>query len=98
MSSMYHKSMVYRRFQRRNQARRKQKIALSVFPDTTGGDFWNKPSILGKLNKGKIHCSCCLCAAKTGRYFHKSSNRKSNWCAADRRKLDKLYYEEDYIA
>lgn len=47
--------------------------------------YWNMPfyDCDGKYSKGKIHCSCPICASKTRIY---------GWKISDQRKLDKLNY------
>lgn len=54
----------------------------------------------GMLSKGKIHCSCPMCSAKT-RNKGKRKQRKGfgyeptfNWTISDRRKVDALNYED----
>ena len=60
--------------------------------------FCYMPSELGVLDKGKVHCSCNLCAVKstkmrsseTGNTIHYNSEK---WYkTSDRRKFDKLNY------
>ena len=58
----------------------------------------------GKYDKGKIHCSCGMCRAKTNnkswkkRTIHANYAPNHNWKAADRRKIDRMEYVEDSYA
>ena len=45
---------------------------------------------IGKYSKGKIHCSCPMCSAKTNRH-----DKKYGYKASDRRKLGSLDYSEE---
>ena len=79
------------------KARRKEKIAAVVYP---GG--YHAPH--GYFKKGKIHCSCPLCAAKTngkpmkhlGGTYHKYDKY---YKPSDLKKVDRLMYsmEECYV-
>lgn len=65
---MLHKNRGNRRRQDHEKAVRKQNIAHYVY----GDDY--EHIVLGKLNKGKVHCSCALCAAKTNAKHLNRSN------------------------
>ena len=48
---------------------------------------------LHSYDKGKIHCDCSLCRAKTnnkGRSSPQGWDKSTNWSIADKRKLDDL--------
>ena len=62
---MIHKNICNRRWQDKNKAKRKQKLALELY-----GDDWYKH--FGQYRKGKIHCSCAMCQAKTNTKRFKS--------------------------
>ncbi len=74
---MYHKNKAYRRSQRHKAIERKKQIIQQVYQCKYCG-------VEGKLNKGKVHCSCPLCTRKTAQIGYKAS---------DRRKLNKLKEE-----
>lgn len=54
----------------------------------------------GKLNKGKIHCSCPLCSVKTR---NKSKHRRNRWTPrinykhSDLQRIDQMNWEEKYL-
>ena len=53
----------------------------------------------GKLNKGKIHCSCTMCSAKTRnkgkrRNLPKNYAPSINYTIKDQRRKDEMDYEE----
>lgn len=55
-----------------------------------GADWYALGQALGKLSKGKIHCSCPLCSAKTKRYANIRNRSIQSWKASDRRQLLKF--------
>lgn len=59
----------YRRCQRRAHIKRKVRLLKSI-------DWLMKPKCIGKLSKGKIHCSCPLCTAKYKRLPSITDERK----------------------
>ena len=52
---MYHKSVKFRRHQRERAIARKKKIAERIY----GVELYTHE---GQYDKGKVHCSCPLCA------------------------------------
>ena len=57
-------------------------------------------TIKGRYSKGKIHCSCGLCRAKTNnkgraRTVHANYAPSKNWSIKDLRRLDEIKYEEE---
>lgn len=85
---MIHKDIRYRRFERRNHTARKKLIAKHSMADSI--ELIESPRYAGKLNKGKIHCSCPLCAAKSTKCLGKTNNSLSNYAVSDRRKFTAL--------
>ncbi|WP_238600539.1 hypothetical protein [Metasolibacillus meyeri] len=65
------RSRAYYRHHRRRAIRRKMNIAKARQWQ------WNPPIALGKWSKGKIHCSCWMCAVKTKKdgYSHSQFKR-----------------------
>ena len=65
-----HKNMrrAYHRKKTEAKARRKEHLASEIY---TGG--WNAPH--GYFRKGKIHCSCPMCSAKTNASLNKSKGK-----------------------
>lgn len=86
---MYHKCRKSRRFFRRKAIGRKRRIEMTAM-------VWTPEALerqpLGSLSKGKVHCSCCLCAVKSTKNYGKTSNRKSLYKVADRRNMARLAY------
>lgn len=74
---MIHRHRGNRRKTTYAKAARKRRLSF----DIRGTDYHN---IIGKYRDGKIHCSCDMCARKTG---------KNNWSASDQRKLDRMNCE-----
>lgn len=68
---MIHRNRGNRRFRDYTKAKRKAKIIREQ------KDYWYYCS-LNVLNKGKIHCSCPMCAAKTNGKLQKSRGPVSN--------------------
>ncbi len=75
----------YRRFQRNRAIVRKKKILRHWWLDF---DTWYGERQIGKLAKGKIHCSCWMCSG--------SSKTYTDWAMCDKRKPqfyeDSVYY------
>jgi len=74
----------YYRKERIKHIQRKKRICDEVWND---GDTYFKFD--GQYSKGKIHCSCSLCAAKT---------RVNGYKISDQRKQDRMTYQEKEIA
>lgn len=77
------RSKGYVREQRKRAITKKLRILKDVryFDDCEGFEaFVNNPVSVGGLDKGKVHCSCGMCAEKT---------RKVGWKHSDKRKLEK---------
>lgn len=75
-SSMIHRHRGNRRYQTYLKAKRKERIVHEL------GDYWHYPHF-GQYRKGKIHCSCPMCAAKTNTKINKSRgpmNGGRNFC------------------
>ena len=83
---MYHKNISYRRQQRKYHIKRKKGIATHV--------MYYRPQFLadsvniGKLHKGKVHCSCSLCACKSKKRWGQRNRSIKNWSISDQRKLN----------
>ena len=87
-----------RRKLRQKKIRRKKKIVKEVY----GFPYYHED---GKYSKGKIHCSCPMCSAKTntagifgtyGRFKKKYTNRdRREYIRAKQDILD--WQEEDYV-
>lgn len=80
---MKKRGMGYVREQRNRAIARKLRILKDVryFDNCEGFNvFVNNPVAVGGLDKGKIHCSCGMCAEKT---------RNVGWKHSDKRKLEK---------
>lgn len=86
----------YRIMKTKSKADRKYKLIKQLYGYSPNYDSYSEHGKeLGKLNyglrhygylrKGKIHCSCPLCAAKT---------RKNGYTISDLKKLEKLNYKE----
>lgn len=69
----------------KNKQKRKEVLVKELWHGAD--ELLDNPRFVGKLLKGKIHCSCPMCAAKTnankGTYVH-------GWKPSDRRKLQKI--------
>ena len=73
------------------KARRKQKIVHEL------NDYWHY-KYFGQYRKGKIHCSCPMCAAKTNGKINKSrgpvsSNRNFSRLAVTNDRYGKKHYK-----
>lgn len=82
---MYHKSRAYRRFQRRRAINRKLHIACNKGFYASEG--LEDPRRKGQLAKGKIHCSCPLCSAKSTRDRGVRNKSIHNYKITDQRVL-----------
>ena len=82
---MIHRDIRYRRFQRRNAIQHKVKIAASSF--SFSPEYLANPRHVGQWAKGKVHCSCPLCACKSTEYFGVHDKSMHNYSASDRRKF-----------
>lgn len=60
---MYHKSRQFRQHQRERAIVRKKEIAKAIY----GTDAYE---VDGQYSKGKVHCSCPLCA------YHRESDER----------------------
>lgn len=83
----------YRREQREKHIKKRKDIVKNVY-------FLPILKCDGKYNKNKVHCSCGMCMAKTNNKTKRhikggnyAPNR--NWKPSDKRKLDKMDYEDD---
>lgn len=56
--------------------KRKIDIVINHSHDTKVSPVKTNPVIAGKLRKGKVHCSCPMCATKTNVHGHKVSEVK----------------------
>lgn len=65
---MIHKSRNNRRWRNHQKAKRKWRLNQSICGDS---DDWLKGQI-HRYDKGKIHCSCVMCSAKTNASINKS--------------------------
>lgn len=68
------RDMSYRRRMRNKHIERKKKIITHSMYDT--GDLLENERFIGKLDKGKVHCSCPLCREKTREIGYKASERR----------------------
>lgn len=73
-------SLVYKRNQRERAIKRKMQICSNL------GIKEGYAHIPGKLNKGKIHCSCPLCSNKT-----KHAGVKYNFSRRDQRTIYNMH-------
>lgn len=84
----------YYRRERQKHINRKKKILHEYLHDYS----WYENE--GELAKGKIHCSCGLCRAKTNnksfkkRTIHRNYSPNHNWKASDIRKIESMNYRE----
>ena len=71
---MLHRHRGNRRKQDLAKATRKAKIVRDVYREDVSDDLEKSPwhVSLHELSKGKIHCSCPMCAAKTNGSLNKS--------------------------
>lgn len=90
---MYERGISYRRRVRQRAIARKTFIGTHCM-------LWENletdERAIGRLAKGKVHCSCPLCACKSTKVLGKHTNSLIFYSASDRRKFDSLAdsYEE----
>lgn len=86
---MYHKCKTSRRFFRRRAIGRKRRIEEHIL-------VWSPEALerqpLGCLSKGKVHCSCPMCATKSTKVWGKHSNSRDLYGISDKRKMARLAY------
>lgn len=86
---MIHKDIRYRRRQRTRSIERKSRIykatrcLLGITPVLT-------PVKIGGFAKGKVHCSCPLCSAKTRRNMGVRDRSLKSWPIRDHRQLSNM--------
>lgn len=71
---MIHKNRNNRRWRNHQKAKRKWNLNQSVNGDS---ESWLKGQ-MHRYDKGKIHCSCAICSAKTNASINKSKGPISN--------------------
>lgn len=65
-----------RRFNTNVKLRRKVEIVKETFNIYSVESLLNDKRYVGKLKKGKVHCSCPMCATKTKVHGMKHSEKK----------------------
>lgn len=91
---MIHKNRCNRRYLRRKKIKRRLKILHEI-------DLWHDNIKIGKLSKGKIHCSCNLCSCKSTKLRRcqdkgfESYNCKDWYPARDKREFERIDYQDD---
>lgn len=86
----------YYREMRKKHIARKKRIVHDCYYNI---DNWYNCD--GKYSKGKIHCSCGMCRAKTNnkswkkRTIHGNYEPNHNWKPSDLRKIEKMNYEDE---
>lgn len=68
---MYHKNRGNRRYQTYLKSKRKENIVHNL------NNYWHYKHF-GQYRKGKIHCSCAMCSAKTNTNINKSNGPVCN--------------------
>lgn len=81
---MIHKRISYRRKQRIRAIKHKEHIVKSVYSEPSS------VKARGILSKGKVHCSCSLCAAKTKRNMGFRDRSIHSYTISDQRKINAL--------
>lgn len=87
------RNRAFRRKMRKKWIKHRRNIADSCYSN------WNCPD--GMFAKGKVHCSCGMCSAKTRnksfkrRKIHGNYAPNLNWKHSDRLKLDNMDYQEN---
>lgn len=82
------------------KALRKQKLAEQLYNNSScGNEDFHWYDNLHQYSKNKIHCSCFYCSAKTKNKGHRRQLAKNyapshNPSASDKRKIDRMNYEE----
>jgi len=74
-----------------HKAVRKQNIVRTVYRWPDGKGWYD---YLHQYSKGKIHCSCPLCAAKSN---PKRKRIGRGWHCPDRRRIDEMNYEKEHL-
>ena len=74
------------------KAIRKRRIDRERDPNDTHDWYDN----LHQYSKNKIHCSCPLCRAKTGKRKSLGTNSK-NWSMADEKRIEEMKNQEEEI-
>lgn len=85
---MIHKNRFNRRKTNYKKAARKQRLVHECYPNIE--EYYEH---YGQYIKGKIHCSCPLCAAKTNRRKGLGAYKRygKNYTRQDMRSIDRLY-------
>lgn len=83
---MYHKHIAYRRAQRERVIAHRERINANVYNLPNSGFA----KVRGKLAKGKVHCSCPLCAAKSKQDRGVKSRSIRNYKTSDQRKFGRI--------
>ena len=95
------RTKAFNRYQSYVKAKRKQQLAKDIYYDGVNHPYYNN---LHQYSKNKIHCSCCMCAAKTRnkgsrRTQHANYASSINYKHSDLRKqmqLDEQLRDEGY--
>lgn len=66
----------YQRFQAQKHIRRKERIIHDVYRYHDWDPWTGDKGAHNRLNKGKVHCSCCMCSFKTKSHGWKHSDKK----------------------
>lgn len=83
---------------RKRKMRRKENILKHSFCILTIKHVFDDERELGKLAKGKVHCSCPSCSPKTKRTWNGAhTNSLSTYKIQDRRNLERLMYVDDNV-
>lgn len=70
-----------------DRMKRRRKVEFMKNAWHISDELLEDPRFVGKLTKGKVHCSCPMCAAKTNL---KSGVITSGWTHSDKKKLEKI--------
>ena len=89
---VYHRGRAERRKKNTCKALRKQAICRYAF-----GFEWYRHAGLHAYSKGKIHCSCPMCAYKTHGNVVKKQGLSECWSISDARKLAELRDQENEL-
>ena len=81
------RNRAYYRKQRIKHIKRKKNISEHCY----GYDWYQ---VDGAYSKGKIHCSCPLCSAKTNNKRRHGYNHSKNWKPSDLKKIEDMDYQE----
>lgn len=74
----------YRKMRRKHIARKVNIVKNTWYASE---ESLHDAKFVGRLNKGKVHCSCMLCTGKT---------KYRGYSARDLRNIDKVNYIDDY--